>query len=112
MDITLLYSHLCIVIIPTLYHTDNPSIHTCRITMAFSMLRSSEGRPSLFHISCSLSVLRNRLRSNPLTSTASIQFFKHCCRTSSGAEDIYVTNAAANSARCGNSASSCFNSPT
>ena len=32
---------------------------TCRITIAFSMLSSSDGRPSDFQISCSLSVLKN-----------------------------------------------------
>lgn len=37
---------------------------TCSITRAFSMDRSSDGRPSLFQISCSLSVQRKRLRSN------------------------------------------------
>ena len=54
---------------------------TCSITMAFSKLSSSEGSPSPFQISCSLSVLRNRRKSKFLTPTWSNIFYKfwwHC----------------------------------
>lgn len=39
--------------------------HTCKMMRAFSIERSSDGKPSAFHWSCSLSLLRKRRRSKP-----------------------------------------------
>lgn len=58
---------------------------TFNITSAFSIERSSEGSPSAFHPSCSLSVLMNLLKSNPWSPAASHHFAMVAFLTSSGA---------------------------
>lgn len=66
-------------------HIDVCIKFTCNITRAFSMDSSSDGKPSDFQISCSLSVLRNRRQSKCCTPRASDQVFIKFLRTSSGA---------------------------
>ena len=85
---------------------------TCSMTRAFSMLRSSEGSPSLFQMSCSLSVLRKCLRSNSDSCRYCIQSSRQLWRMSSDADDMYVMNAAASNTRIGSSFSCWVISPT
>lgn len=55
---------LKLVNIQILPRQDKKSKFTCKMTRAFSIERSSEGKPSLFQTNSSLSVHRNRRKSN------------------------------------------------
>ena len=90
----------------------NGTSSPCSIMRAFSILTSSDGSPSAFHLSCSLSVLRNCLRLNDSNPVCSSHSASQLLLSSSGLWLRYVMNAAASRLFQGNCFSSSLSSPT